>query len=122
VSELEDAISSVLNDPEQLARISAIAQSLMGGAPQPEESSPGPDAPGADLAALGNAVKAIPGLDGAALGKLLSGGGTKSRHLAALEALAPCLDERRREKLMRAIRLARLASLAKLGLGEAGHV
>ena len=42
MSELEDRISSVLNDPEQLARISAMAQKLMGGetAGEPREAAP----------------------------------------------------------------------------------
>ena len=123
MSELEDRINSVLNDPEQLARISAMAQSLMGGAPQTEAAdAQKPETP--PSAALGNIMKDLPGLDLASLSKLLQGGGTKSPRLAALEALAACLDEKRAKKLGRAIRLARLASLAKLGLesGEAGHV
>ena len=123
MSELENAVNSVLNDPEQLARIRAMAQSLMGGAQQTEASeTPKQEAP--DLSSLGNAFKELPGLDFAAFEKLLHGGGVKSRHLAALEALAPCLDDKRRNKLERAIKLARLASLAKLGLGgtEGTHV
>ena len=122
MSELEDAVNSVLNDPEQLARIRAMAQSLMGGAQQTEASETPKEAP--DLSSLGNAFKELPGLDFAAFEKLLHGGGVKSRHLAALEALAPCLDDKRRNKLERAIKLARLASLAKLGLGgtEGTHV
>lgn len=123
MSELEDAISSVLNDPAQLARISAIAQSLMGGAPQ-SEAAGAQDTDTPSAAALGNMMKDLPGFDPASLTKLLQGGGAKSPRLAALEALAACLDEKRGKKLGRAIRLARLASLAKLGLesGEAGHV
>lgn len=113
MSELEDRINSVLGDPEQLARISAMAQSLMGGG-SAEEAPSAPDAPeDGDSAMLGR------------LGALLRGGlGAKSPRIAALEALAPCLDERRREKLMRAIRLARVLRLAQAGLlgAEDGHV
>ena len=66
MSELEDEIRSVLNDPEQLARISAIAQSLMGGAPQPEAADVRrAEAP--DPASLGNGMKDLPGLDLASL-------------------------------------------------------
>ena len=107
MGELEERINSVLNDPEQLARISAMAQSLMGGL-DPEKSV--------------EDKRAVP------LGKikdLLQGGlGTKSPQLAALEALAPCLDGKRREKLMRAMRLARVLRLAQAGLlgAEDGHV
>ena len=107
MGELEERINRVLNDPEQLARISAMAQSLMDGA---------------------NTEKPLEGESPVPLGKikdLLQGGlGTKSPQLAALEALAPCLDEKRREKLSRAMRLARVLRLAQAGLlgAEDGHV
>lgn len=39
MSELEDTLSSVLSDPEQMARLRAMAQSLMGGAAQDSEPS-----------------------------------------------------------------------------------
>ena len=123
MSELEDRINSVLNDPEQLARISAIAQSLMGGAPQPEAADVRrAEAP--DPASLGNGMKDLPGLDLASLSKLLRGGGAKSPRLAALEALAPGLDERRGAKLKRAIAAARMLRAARAGLGaaEESHV
>lgn len=109
MSELEDRISGVLNDPEQMARISAMAQQLMGGAApsaQADGSSPAEASP-------------LSGLDGAALGKLgalLKGGGEKSRQIRALEALAPFLQEKRRDKLTRAIRAVQLLRLAGAGL------
>ena len=99
MGELEDRISSVLGDPEQLAQIRAMAQSLMGGA-----SSEAP-AEGEDAASIKK------------LGALLRGGlGGKNPRLDALEALAPCLGEKRREKLARAMKLARVLRLAQAGL------
>ena len=115
MNELEEKINSVLNDPEQLARISAIAHSLMGG----EESGASRE-PAAE-----NAAEAGGGALGEKLGALLrSGAGVKSPRIAALEALAPCLDGKRREKLLRAIRLSRMLRLAQSGLlgAEGGHV
>ena len=108
MSELEDRISSVLNDPEQMARISAMAQQLLGGA------APSTQADGSSPAE----VSPLSGLDGAALGKLgaLLKGGEKSRQIRALEALAPFLQEKRRDKLTRAIRAAQLLRLAGAGL------
>ena len=104
MGELEDRISSVLNDPEQLAQIRAMAQSLMGGAPQESAETKG-DASGGDPELLGR------------LSSLLRGGlGEKNPRLSALEALASCLGERRREKLTRAMRLARVLRLAQAGL------
>ena len=36
MSELEDKINSLLSDPEQMEKITQMARSLMGGAPQTE--------------------------------------------------------------------------------------
>ena len=105
MSELEEQLNSILNDPEQMARISSLAQSLMGGE--------GPPAPSPS-----------PGGEGALPGKLLSllgrqeGDGDKR---ALLEAMKPYLSEKRRGKLDRAMRLTRMAKLAKLAMGELGN-
>ena len=108
MGELEDRINSVLGDPAQLAQIRALAQSLMGGdaAPASTDGDISPISPGGDSAASLEKI-----------GALLRGGfGAKSPRLAALEALGPCLDAKRREKLARAIRLARVLRLAQAGL------
>lgn len=108
MSELEERISSVLSDPAQMAQLRAMAQSLMGGAQAAQEAPVSPP-PGIDLSSPGK------------LGALLGGaGGEKSRQLAALEALAPCLSDRRREKLTHAIRLARMLRLAGAALQSEG--
>ena len=115
MSELEDRLTAVLNDPEQLLRVTKLAQSLMGGAaaaddaagqPSPDRAAPeGPAGLGIDPALLGK------------LGTLLNdsppGGGSQQ---AVLRAMLPALKPRRREKLERAMRLAKLARLAKGGL------
>ena len=108
MSELEDRLSSILSDPEQMARISSLAQSLMGG---------GGDAP------TRAETQTASGLSGA-LGSLLSppkretpGGDPQ----ALLKALQPFLSEKRRQKLSRAMRLARMASLARMAMGEMGN-
>ena len=101
MSELEDTLSSVLSDPEQMARLRAMAKSLMGGAAQDSEpSAPAATPPSPEGLGLGQ------------LGALLKGGGEKSRQLRALEALLPCLSESRARKLSRAIRLSSLLRLA----------
>lgn len=99
MSELEDRINSVLNDPEQMEKITRLAKNIMG-----------------DAEPAGN------GLDPAMLSRLSSalsgGGGGKSA--AVLEALKPYLSEKRRGKVDRAIRLARLAGIARLAMNEDG--
>ena len=62
----------------------------------------------------------LPGDQG--LLQLLRGGGeTPGREQALLEAMKPYLSEKRRGKLDRALRLARMAKLAGLALGEGRH-
>ena len=105
MGELEERINSVLSDPEQLARISAMAQSLMGGAGPEKPLEDAGAAPLGQSAALGR------------IGELLRGSlGEQSPRLAALEALAACLDKKRGDKLRRAMRLARVLRLAQAGL------
>lgn len=101
MSELEDRINSVLNDPEQMARIAGLAQSLMGGeaAPQPPE-----------------------GFDPEKLRSLLSAAGSGDDKRQLLRAMEPWLSPARREKLERALKLARLAGVARLALEEGGDV
>jgi len=119
VGELEDKIGSVLNDPEQLARISAMAQSLMGSLAD-DQAVEGHDAASLGKTASSENAASLEKLKGLLRGDL----GAKSSRLAALEALLPCLDEKRRQKLARAMRLARVLRLAQAGLlsAEDGHV
>ena len=110
MSELEERLNSILNDPEQMARISSLAQSLMGGAgegPQPGGGSAAPPAP----------ESALTGKLAALLGQ--QSGDPDKR--ALLEAMKPYLSEKRRGRLDRAMKLTRMAKLAKLALGELGN-
>jgi len=101
VSELEDMINSVLSDPGQMERISSLARSLMGG--EEGGQSPAPPEP-----------------DGAMLGRLsaLMGRDEGSDKRALLEAMKPYLSEKRRQKMDRALRIARLARIAGIAMGE----
>ncbi len=107
MSELEDRLNSILNDPEQMARISSLAQSLMGGEAKPGSSQT--EAPAADAA--------LPGKLAALLGQ--QSGDPDKR--ALLEAMKPYLSEKRRGKLDRAMKLTRMAKLARLAMGELGN-
>ena len=103
MSDLEDQLNRILNDPEQMARLNSLAQSLMGGEGPPAEAPAG---------------------DGALPGKLLGllnrqeGDGNRQ---ALLQAMKPYLSEKRRGKLDRAMRLTRMAKLARLAMGELGN-
>ena len=107
MGELEDRLNSILSDPEQMRRISSLAQTLMGGgepstAAEKAESKPESGLPGA-------------------LGSLLEpprSGGDKA---ALLKALKPWLSEKRQRKLAKAMRLAQMARLARFAMGDGGN-
>lgn len=117
MSELEDRINSVLSDPQELERITKLARSFMGGPDSPEGTETLRSGP-----ALNIPEGLLGGLDMEALsraGKLLSGaGGMDSREKALLEAMKPYLSEKRRGKMDRAMKLAKLAKLAGFAMGE----
>ncbi len=109
MSELEDRLNSILSDPEQMARISSLAQTLMGGQGEAGAAPP----PGQELPT----ENALPGK----LMSLLSRQGEDAEKRALLEAMKPYLSEKRRGKLDRAMRFARLAHLATAAMGELGN-
>ena len=117
MSELEERINSVLGDPSQLEQITRLARSLMGGgennAPQSGGSAP-----------QGNAADIISqlGVDGDSIARIsrifsAQSGSAGSSH-ALLEAMKPYLSDKRRQKVDKALKIARLAKLAGLAMGE----
>lgn len=119
MSELEDRINSVLNDPAQMEQIMGMAKSLMGG-------SEGTGAQPASSGGLSSLLQSAAGGDAAEagllnrLGGLLRDSGGDRDRRALLEAMKPWLSPRRRDKLDRAMRMAKLARLASAALGETG--
>ncbi len=106
MSDFEERLNSILNDPAQMDRIAAMAQSLMGGESQ---ASPQPK-PSEDFA--------LPDI-----GRLMSafgGGGKKDDKRALLEAMKPYLSPHRREKLDRAMKLAKMIGMAETAFGMFG--
>ena len=103
MGELEDRLNSILSDPGQMEKIAGLARSLMGG----DGAAPEPSAPDAGL------LKKLGGL-------MAQNTQTPSREQALLAAMRPWLSERRREKMDRALQLARMARLAQLAMGELG--
>ena len=101
MDELGEKLDALLHDPQQLGKIAQLASSLMGDG--------GETQPGFDAGQLRRMLSAVRG----------SGRDSASRHL--LEAMKPYLAEKRRRKIDRAMKLARLASLAELAAGEMGE-
>lgn len=118
MSDIEDMINSVLSDPEQMEKISGLARSLMGSSAAQESSA------GAvpDISALSGITGS--GLDPAMLGRiaqLMNSDSAASRNeQALLEAMRPYLSEKRRGKMDKAMRIAKLTRLARLAFGDTG--
>ena len=105
MDELESRINSVLNDPQQMEKISRLARSFMGGSE--ETGGFAPDDFGMSPQLLSR------------LSKLMSSGGDREKkEKALLEAMTPYLSEKRRGKMDKAMKIARLARLARLAVEE----
>ena len=110
MSELEEQISSILNDPAQMDRIAQMARSLMGGGESADETVVNP------LADLGD-----PAMLSRLSSLLRSAQVGDSRQEALISAMKPYLSPARREKMDRAAKLARMARLAQMVMGEGGQ-
>ena len=130
MAEFDDKLNSLLSNPEAMAQIMQMAQSLSGGQAQqvpqapPQQPSPPPPPPPVQQAASpgGNPLAALSGLTGgmdpAILTKLLPliqelGSQNDSNARQLLYALRPYLKPDRQEKIERALQLARLFHLGK---------
>ena len=134
MAEFDDKLNSLLSNPEAMAQIMQMAQSLSGGQAQqpvqqvpqapPQQPFPPPPPPPVQQAASpgGNPLAALSGLtsgmDTAMLTKLLPliqelGSQNDSNARQLLYALRPYLKPDRQEKIERALQLARLFHLGK---------
>ena len=142
MAEFDDKLNSLLSNPEAMAQIMQMAQSLSGGqaqqpvqqvpqAPPQQPVQPPPPPPVQQAASPGgNPLSALSsltsGMDPAMLAKLLPliqelGSQNDSNARQLLYALRPYLKPDRQEKIERALQLARLFHLGKkfLSGGEA---
>ncbi len=104
MSDFEDKLNKLLNDPEEMERFAGFAKSLMSGS-EVEQPEPAPDIDPSML-------KKISGM--------LSGKGGTGRDAKLLEAMRPFLSEKRRGKMDRAMKIARLAGIAELAAEKLG--
>ena len=108
MSEMEDRLNSVLNNPQMMQQILSMAQS-MGGQNQKEDSPQKIDSmPEIDLGML----QKISGLAGQS--------GIDKDQRSLLHALSPYLSQERISKLENAMRAAKMAKLAASALGTQG--
>ena len=109
MDDLQTRMGAILNDPEMMKKISAMAQSLSSpGEPQPQPA-PQPAIPG------------IPNIDPVMLQKLAGFAGQTgidNNQKTLLHALNPYLSSDRISKLERAMRAASMAKMASVFLGR----
>lgn len=102
MGELEEKLNELLSSPEELAKLMGMARSLMG-----DSGTDGPQAaPSEEMS--GGLLKKLGGMLGAQTGTAEKEDGKR----ALLAAMTPYLGERRRKKMLQAMQLAKLASLA----------
>lgn len=97
---LDEALGKLLSDPNAMAQVMNLAQSL--GTMIPREDG------------VQKQEEMPPALPGPDMLQSLSGG--NERHIALFRALEPFLSTKRREKLERAIQIGRLSGLVSLTL------
>ena len=141
MSEFEDKLNAILSNPEAMAQVANLAQSLglngspPGEPPQGQQSQPSqqpvrneqPSSAGPDLSALGGMLG---GIDPSMIQRLLpllgelQGDSASDERMALLHALAPFLRPERREKVERAAKTAHLLHVGKKLLSSlgGGHV
>lgn len=109
-------LQSVLSDPEQMQKITAMAQNLMGGETKPEEPTMAESvtAPVSAAAPFSEAklLSAISGMMGQK--------GEQSRSAALLSAMRPYMRPEKQEKLDRAMQIARMVRIAGTVMREWG--
>ena len=119
MSEFEDKVNSILNDPQQMEKIAGLAKSLMGG---DGESVAAPVQDNSMASMFSSLVGGEDsGIDLGKIGRLLGSVNKGNDEKQALfNAMKPYLSEKRQQKMDKAIKIARLASIARLAMGEMG--
>jgi len=114
MGELEDKLNGILNNPQEMEKIMALARSFMGGAGGAAHSTASvgetASAPSGGLGLDG----VLGGLDPKLLGKLTAGLSSGVGTAALLQAVTPHLKEERRGQLKRAVTIAQMVRAARV--------
>ena len=112
MEDLENKIGEILGDPQAMAGILSLAQSLGLTPPEPAEpSAPPPSSPPPQQDPMAGSMAQLLSMAGSLGGK----------ELALLQALRPLLREDRRYKLDRAIQAARISQIAGRAMKTLGN-
>ena len=106
MSELEDKLSSVLNNPQMMQQIMSMAQSMNSASTAPEPTAPHETMPDLDL----NLIRQLSGM--------AQKGNIDRNQQSLLKALGPYLSPGRIGKLEKAMRAAKMAQFATVFLNS----
>lgn len=113
MAEFEEMLNSILSSPKEMEKIMGLARELSGSDSGPEKEPEKPDIPG-----LGDISPKMIASLGRLMGKL---GGEKDDSKAALmRSMKPYLRPERREALDKAVKIARIAHVARAAMDELG--
>ena len=118
MAEFDEKLNQILSNPDAMAQIARLAQSLNADAPPDNASSPAPSDTASSPAPDGNMP---PNADAGTVAQFLPllqelGGDSDARRL--LYALRPYLRPQKQEKVERALRFARLFRVGKRFLSQ----
>lgn len=131
MDDISSKISALLNDPESMQTVMSMANSLLGGndggasaAPAPKAESPLPASDVLSNQSVGGLANILSSVSPDQIGMIMKvmtalNSGENDSRSNLLMALRPHLSEERRERVDRAIKLLRLASLLPL-IGDSG--
>ena len=115
MEDMQSQMGAILNDPEMMQKIMAMAQSLQQAQPESHPDPPQRDESGFSMS----------GIDIGMLQKLsgfASQSGVDPNQRNLLQALSPYLSDQRVNKLEKAMRAAKMARLATAFIGQSGSL
>ena len=132
MSEFEDKLNAILSNPEAMAQVMGLAQSLSGsgafGAEQPQENAAQQNSNRTDNigGSSGNLGDLFSRIDPKMIERLLPllgelSGSDNDARMQLLYALRPFLKEERRDKIERAVKAAKLIRIGKKFLTSMGE-
>ncbi|MGM9522351.1 MAG: hypothetical protein ACI3VB_07735 [Oscillospiraceae bacterium] len=117
MGEFEDKLNNILSSPKDMEKILGLARELSGslGGEKEKEPDPPPKSDDGLFGSLGNIDPKLIGLISKLMGEYSSSSNDKT---ALVSSIKPYIREERREALDRAVKIAKLAHIAKIAFSE----
>ena len=115
MGEFEDMLSSILSSPDEMEKIMGLAKELSKSSESPK--APEPEKKTEAIPGLGDISPGMLGAIRKIMGELKHGDDNKAALIASMK---PYLKPQRRETLDKAVKIARVARVAKTAIDEFG--